>query len=146
VRTRLLIAVPGVLAGLYGGWLLLSQGVDNLEATVVWAVGGVIVHDGILAPAVVVGCLVTARLMPPRLQAPALVGVIVLGTVTVVAIPVLGRFGAHSDNPTLLDRDYWAGWLVVAGLTLVGVLVTIVVGARSRRTTTRSGSGQGSRG
>ena len=35
--------------------------------------------------------------------------------VTLVAVPVLGRFGARADNPTLLDRDYVAGWLVLAG-------------------------------
>jgi hypothetical protein len=64
----------------------------------------------------------------------------------VVAIPVLGRFGARPDNPTLLDRPYLTGWLVVAGLTLGWVLLMSVLGARSRRTTTGSGSGQSSRG
>jgi hypothetical protein len=145
VRTRLLIAAPGVLAGCYGVWLLFDLGFDNLRATVVWAVGGVIVHDGVLAPAVLVVCLFADRLLPAPLRPPAAVGLIILGTVTVVAIPVLGRFGARPDNPTLLDRPYWTGWLVIAGLTLAGVLVTTVLGARTRRTT-RSGSGQSSRG
>ena len=101
MRTRLLIAMPGVLAGCYGVWLLLDLGFDNLRATVVWAAGGVIVHDGVLAPAVLVVCLFAARLLPASLRPPAAVGLVILGTVTVVAIPVLGRFGARPDNPTL---------------------------------------------
>jgi hypothetical protein len=145
VRTRLLVTVPGVLAGCYGLWLMLDLGFDNLRATVVWAAGGVIVHDGVLAPGVLVLSLLAARLLPALLRPAATVGLVILGTVTVVAIPVLGRFGARPDNPTLLDRPYWTGWLVIAGLTLVGVLVTTVLGARTRRTT-RSGSGQSSRG
>jgi hypothetical protein len=146
VRTRFLVAVPGVLAGLYGAWLLLDQGLDNLRATAIWLAGGVVIHDGILAPAVLVVCSVATRLLPARARGPAVVGLIVLGTVTVVAIPVLGRFGARPDNPTLLDRPYLTGWLVVAGLTLGWVLLMSVLGARSRRTTTGSGSGQSSRG
>ena len=54
-----------------------------------------------------------------------------LGSVTLLAVPVLGRFGARADNPTLLDRDYIAGWLVLAGLVAVGVAAGTLV--RSRR-------------
>ena len=68
------------------------------------------------ALAVPPGC----RRRPARRWSSALV---VLGTVTLLAVPVLGRFGARPDNPTLLDRDYTAGWLVLAGLTLVAVVV-----------------------
>ncbi len=42
-------------------------------------------------------------------KAPAVVGCVVLGSVTLLAVPVLGRFGERSDNPTLLDRNYTAG-------------------------------------
>jgi hypothetical protein len=145
VRTRLLVGLPGVVVGLYGLWLLLGEGLANLRSTMVWAVGGVVVHDGVLAPVVLATCAVAARLLPHPWRGPVVMGFIVLGTVTVVASPVLGRWGARADNPTLLDRNYGAGWLVVAGLTLAWVLVMVFVSGRSRRTTTRSGSGQSSR-
>jgi hypothetical protein len=51
----------------------------------------------------------------------------VLGTVTVVAVPLLGRFGARADNPTLLDRNYLLGWLVLATLTVVVVGVAVAL-------------------
>ena len=38
-------------------------------------------------------------------------GGVVLGSLTLLAIPVLGRFGERPDNATLLDRNYTVGWL-----------------------------------
>jgi hypothetical protein len=68
-------------------------------------------------------CWLTIRLLPAARRAPVAAGFVVLGTLTVLAVPVLGRFGERADNPTILDRDYTAGWLVVAALTLAAVLV-----------------------
>ena len=65
------------------------------------------------------------------------------------AIPVLGRFGARHDNPTLLDRNYVAGWALVAGLTLLATSAwAIAQTKRIERTdrTRRSGRGPGARG
>jgi hypothetical protein len=100
---------------------LLELGWSNLVATVVWLAGGVLLHDGVLAPATIVVCAVAVLALRSRAwRAAAAGGLVVLGTVTLTAIPVLGRFGAKPDNPTLLDRPYVAGWLVVAALVLAG--------------------------
>ena len=56
-----------------------------------------------------------------------------LVTVTLATVPVLGRFGALPDNPTLLDRPYLAGWSVLAGLVAAGVVAATVARARRRR-------------
>jgi hypothetical protein len=125
------LAALGVLAGLYGGWLLLSRGHD-LENVAVWLVGGVVVHDAVLSVLVIALAALAVRALPPAARLPAAVGFVVLGSVTLSAIPVLGRFGARPDNPTLLDRGYWAGWLVLAGLTLVAVIVATLVRSRRR--------------
>jgi hypothetical protein len=42
-------------------------------------------------------------------------------------VPTLGRFGATADNPTLLDRDYLAGWLVFAAIVVAGAAVWAAV-------------------
>jgi hypothetical protein len=31
--------------------------------------------------------------------------------------------GSNADNPTMLDRNYPVGWLVVAGVTMLVVVV-----------------------
>ena len=123
----------GVLIGGYGAWLLLSrQDTDQLVNAAIWLAAGVVLHDFVLAPLVLLIVYVGARVLPARWRGPAIVGLVVLGTATVFAIPVLGRFGARPDNPTLLDRNYAAGWLVLAGLTVLSVIVVALVGSRRR--------------
>ena len=124
---RVVVALLGLGAASYGATLLLDLGVDNLLATLEWVVGGVAIHDGLLAPLSVVVGVVLVRATKGRMPAPVVVGALVLGTVTIAAVPVLGRFGARADNPTLLDRSYVAGWVVFAGLTILVVLVALLV-------------------
>ena len=131
MRTRVTIGALGVLVGMYGGWLVLSRGHDLLNL-VLWLAGGVVLHDGVLALVVLAVGTVAVRMLPRSARAPAVVGFVVLGSVTLLAVPVLGRFGARPDNPTLLDRDYTVGWLVLAGLVLVGVVTASLVGSRRR--------------
>lgn len=122
----------GVVAAAYGGWLLLGLGWANNRATLVWLVGGVVLHDGVFSVLVLVAALVAVRLVPRDRLAPWVVGLVVLVPVTLVGIPELGRFGARADNPTLLDRDYWLGWSVLVTLVLLGVLGGAVLAARRR--------------
>jgi hypothetical protein len=129
---RVLLGGSGVAVAAYGVKLLLDLGFGNLRATVEWLIGGIVLHDAVLAPVTVlvgVGFVVLQR--RGVRTGPLIVGGLVLGTVTIAAIPVLGRFGARSDNATLLDRNYVVGWLVLAGLTaLVSVAVLLARGTR----------------
>ena len=129
VATQVALGAAGLGASAYGLWLLWDQGSDNLRATITWLVVGVIAHDAVLAPVVIVLGVIAGVAVPRGWRAAAAWAFVVLGTVTVTAIPVLGRFGERADNPTLLDRDYTAGWLVVAALTLTGALL---LGIRQR--------------
>lgn len=131
--TRVALVGLGVIAAAYGGWLLLDLGIDNLVDTVTWLVGGVLLHDAVLAPVTLVSAFVATRVLPAVWRGPVAAGAIVLGSVTLLAIPVLGRYGARSDNPTLLDRNYTAGWLALAGLTCAGVAVAALISTRRRR-------------
>jgi hypothetical protein len=133
---RVVLGAVGVLVGLYGAWLLLDRtGTDQLVSAVVWLGGGVALHDAVLAPVVVVAGVLVARLLPPALRAPLAVVGVVVGSVTLLAVPVIGGFGRRPDNPTLLDRDYAAGWLVVVAVVVVVVGCGTLVGERRRRGT-----------
>lgn len=128
--TRAVLATVGVLAAAYGGVRLLGLGWSNLLATAPWLVGVVVSHDGLLAPLVVLAGAAAARTLPTWSHRATLVVLLVLGPLTLLGVPALGRFGAKADNPTLLDRPYFAGWLTVTGLVLVAAALLAV---RDRR-------------
>ena len=128
MRTRLLIGGVGVLMGAFGALRFLQLDFGDIVNAVVFLAGGVIVHDGFLAPLTIVILLLGTRVLPRRMRPAVTVGLVVLGTVTVTAIPVLGGFGARPDNLTLLPRNYVLGWFVFAGLVL---LLTVVAALRA---------------
>jgi hypothetical protein len=116
----------------YGGWLLVSR-TDNgqlLDAGI-WLGSGVLLHDLVLTLAVLAAGSLSLRVLPEPAKAPAVVGMVVLGSLTLVALPVLGGFGARDDNPTLLDRPYLASWLALAAV--ITVVVAVASLRRSRR-------------
>lgn len=126
---RLALGALG-LAALAWGLLLVADLGPQVVDVLVWVVGGVLAHDAVLAPVVVGLGALLALVVPPWLR-PSLVRLlVVLGPLTLVAVPVLGRFGARPDNQTLLDRPYTTGWLVIAA---VAVLLTVVGALRARR-------------
>lgn len=140
---RVVLVLLGVVVGLYGGYLLLEgQQGEALTSALVWIVGGVVVHDGLVAAVALVVGLLVSRVVPRVARGPLTVGLVVLGTITVVAVPFVGRFGALPDNPTLLPRDYTAGYAGIVALVVLGVVVGVVLRARRARRV-RRGHGAG---
>ncbi|MCH1867503.1 hypothetical protein [Nocardioides sp. CFH 31398] len=131
---RLLLAVVGTAVAAYGGFLLAGEDREQIVSALVWLIGGALVHDLLLVPVTLVLVALLGRLLPTSWRAPAGLAFVVLATVTVVAIPFLGRFGALPDNPTLLDRDYTTGYLVLVGVVLGVVVAGALVRSARRRT------------
>ncbi len=124
---RLVVGAFGVLVGLYGAWLLLSrQEPSQVLDVAVWTVAALLLHDVVLGGLELALGAAAQRVLPWTLSGPVAGGFLVLGSVTLMAVPVLGRFGAREDNPTLLDRDYTTGWLVLAALVLVAVVLAVL--------------------
>lgn len=123
MKLRLLLGAVGVAAGLFGALRLLQTGWSNIVHAAIYLAGGVVVHDGFLAPLTIAVTVLGTRLLPPAVRARVTLGLAVLLTVTVSALPAILRLGARTDNDTLLPRNYLVGWLVFAVLVLVGTLV-----------------------
>lgn len=132
---RILVAALGVAVTAYGLWLLVDRQPGQLAGVGVWVAGGIVAHDGLLAPLVVAGGVAVAVRGPANLRTGLLWAVVVLGPLTLIAIPVLGRFGAKPDNPTLLDRPYLAGYVVVVALVLLLITAGAVLRERRRART-----------
>jgi hypothetical protein len=118
---RVVLVVVGLGFVGVGVQALLQQPVAKVLGALLWLGGGVVVHDGIFAPAVVVAGIAAVTLLPWWARGPVAAGAVVIGTLTLAAVPALGRFGAMPGDPTVLDRPYLTGWLVVAGIVAVGI-------------------------
>ena len=131
---RIVLGAVGVGVGLVGGWMLLDDGFEALRSVAIFLVGGVLVHDAVLAPLTILLGFLAFRLLPARVHGAVLVGFTVWATVTVVALPALSGQGVKADNPTLLPRDYLAGWLWFTVVVAVGVGAAVAwTTARARR-------------
>lgn len=135
----MLLGGLGVGAAAYGAWMLLDDSFSDLVWIVVWLGAGVLLHDAVLAPLTGVAATVSHRWLPEVARGPVVVGAVVLVPLTLLSVPVLGRFGASPGNPTLLDRDYVAGWAGVAALTGAGVAMAVVVRIVRRNRGARAG-------
>ncbi len=130
---RLVVGALGLLVGLYGAWLLLSrQDLSQLTSVVIWLVGGLLLHDVLISGGVLGLGALLGLVLSPRVRGPVVAGLVVLGSVTLLAVPVLGRFGAKADNPSLLDRNYLLGWLVLALLVALGTGAGVALRSRRR--------------
>ena len=91
-------------------------------------VGGVILHDAILAP-VTVGWACWVRASCRATSAPRRHRFLLWGTLTLAFFNVLSGQGGKADNTTVLNRPYWLGWVI---LTVAIATVAIVLAYRPR--------------
>jgi hypothetical protein len=140
---RIALAALGLCAGVWGILLISEARGDQISQVLTWAALAVGVHDALLAPSAVgVGWIVNARLRPGA-AAVAAWFLLIGGTLTLLAVPVLLRGGSVGKNPTLLDRNYFDGWLTLMAAVLMGVLACrLVVGTISRRSSHGAGHGR----
>ena len=132
---RILFALPGLAALGYGLTLLWDAPRDQLPSALTWLLGGVVLHDGGLAPVIVGLGLVATRWLPAAYRAPAVVGLLCWGSLSLVAFPVLYGGGVDPANESLQHRPYGAAWWAITAATVV---LVVLAGwwrslARSRR-------------
>ncbi|MGP9017434.1 hypothetical protein ACT1U9_03370 [Streptomyces sp. BR1] len=124
--TRYAVGAVGVgLMGL-GAFLAWSQRPWDV---VVWLVGAVVLHDGLIAPFVLlVGLGVAAA--RPGVRGPLRAGLLTAGCLTAIALPDILRPGPVV-NVTVLPLDYVRNWLVLLGVVVLATVV-VMVGKRGR--------------
>jgi hypothetical protein len=127
---RVLLGVTGVALALVGVWQLAGAAGADLIDIAVFLAGGVLAHDLLVGPLVVLAALVVTRL-PSWWRAPVAVGLVVLSTVTLMAVPVLAAYGARPDVPSLLPRPYGLLWLVFAAVVVAVVVAASLLRRRS---------------
>lgn len=127
---RAALLAVGVGVGLWGAWLMHDFTSTQLVSVAVFLVGGVILHDAILAPLTVGIGVLGARLLPSHFRAAAAIGFLLWGTLTLAFFNVLSGQGGKPDNMTVLNRPYALSWFV---LTAVLAAAVVIAALRRRR-------------
>jgi hypothetical protein len=78
-----------------------------------WFVGGLVVHDFVFAPAVIVLGVVVSRVVPRRVRAMVQAALITSGVLLVLGVPLVRGYGERRFNPSHLPRNYGAGLLTL---------------------------------
>jgi hypothetical protein len=82
--------LTGIAILVYGvDGLLTAPEIPHLSGVGYWLLGGVAVHDGLLAPAVFALCWLAARRTTPRVRTLLAAVLLVAGATTLVAAPIL---------------------------------------------------------
>ncbi|MGI8651881.1 MAG: hypothetical protein ACR2I7_03685 [Geodermatophilaceae bacterium] len=136
---RLLIGLAGLVLIGVGAIELLEFDLVDLLWVAFWLAAGVVLHDGVLAPATtVLGTLTADRVAADRRRI-LVIAAVSVGALTLLAVPLMLQQDGVAGNSSLLGRNYLVGWLVACALVLLGATVAEVVGrARAERASPES--------
>ena len=132
---RIILAVLGIGIGTYGISQLLTQiPRQTLVLLAVWLIGALIIHDGLLSPAVVGVGAALRRYIPDRGRRYVQFGLIMAAMVTVIAVPMIYR--AHTQPPVkaLLLQDFAINLSVLLAAIGGGTLIAYAIRVARDRT------------
>jgi len=92
-----------------------APGPDDVAEVLEWLAGAVVVHDGLLVPAVLAAGVLIANSPVRRVLRS---GLLSAGCLSLIALPMVLRAG-KSANATVLPLSYPLNWGIVIGVTLV---------------------------
>ncbi|MFC8012691.1 hypothetical protein [Streptomyces cinereoruber] len=119
---RYVLGGCGFVLMVFGGVLVLEQ--PEPWRVGVWLAGGVVVHDGLIAPLV----FAIAAAAGLHLRGAPRAALIVAGSLTAIALPPLLRPEGVA-NATVLPLDYARNWLLA--MSTVGLITVAYVGVRA---------------
>ena len=132
---RISLATAGILLGLYGVFRLLTNvGFVELLVLAAWLIGAVVIHDGILSPAVVAVGWFLARRVPPRGRRYLQGFLVIACLMTVIAVPLMLRKDSQPESKAMLLQSYGGNLTVLLALAAALSLLLYAIQV-ARRTT-----------
>ncbi|ARC56177.1 hypothetical protein AS850_03685 [Frondihabitans sp. 762G35] len=145
--TRIVFVTVGALGIVFGAWVMVDTvRPKSIWGLATWLIGAVIIHDAIIAPAVVAISIAMRRVgrrIPPAVIA-IVQGAVVVGSVfTLVVVPEIIRKAKVPNNDTVLPFDYASRLVVLwAAIVVITALVVTVYLRRSSRQKARPSTRQ----
>ncbi|WP_405722090.1 hypothetical protein OG607_11245 [Streptomyces sp. NBC_01537] len=132
---RITIGTAGVAAMALGAVLLTDPQVKKPLDVLVWLLGAVLLHDGVLVPAI----LAAGAVLSPRLRRATRGALIIAACLTAVALPTLLRPG-RPTNASVLPLDYGRNLVIALGTVAVLAVTWHVVRRFLRHRPTADGA------
>lgn len=140
VAWRIILMASGIMLGLFGVFRLFTQiSGPSLLALAIWLACALIIHDGLLSPAVVGVGWALRRLVPDRERRYLQAWLIMSALVVVIAIPMIYLRGSQPAIKAILLQDYAANLGLIIGILAAATLASYgvrVLRDRSARSTT----------
>jgi hypothetical protein len=125
---RIILAVVGIGVGTYGIFQLLTQlPRQTLGLLALWLIAALIIHDGLLSPAVVGVGSVLRRYVPDRGRRYLQFGLIMAAMVTVIAVPLIYRANTQPPAKALLLQDFGINLTVLLAAIGGGTLIAYAI-------------------
>ena len=118
------------------GWALIAWGVrgalhhhiDTRPAELArFFFGGIVLHDLVLVPLVLIAGVVLGRTVRGRWKAPVQAALIISGCAALFAWPEVRDYARVLHNPSSLPHNYTVGLLVVVAVVWAGTAVVALV-------------------
>jgi hypothetical protein len=134
MRWRIPLVGAGVALAGYGLFRLAAQpGSSQPQSLIVWLIGGVVLHDGIIAPITIGTGWLLARWIRPRERRFVQFALVWSGLVAVIAIPLIALRGSQPVGKALEEQNYGAHLAVlVGGIAAVVALAYVMIAVRRR--------------
>jgi hypothetical protein len=129
-RVRIALILFGLAfmgLGAYVAWIWLSH--KQYARVIEWLIGALIVHDGIIAPAVFVSTLIARRLgdrIPAAVIALVQGALVIAGIVTLLFLPEVLKKAIGTASSSILPQNYALNLALF--YVVLGVLVALAVG------------------
>lgn len=134
-RLQVLLLLAGSATIAFGGVQMLHLLLDRTAPVLgvgAWWLGGPLIVDLLVVPIVVITGVAISRFIPVGWRRDVAAASALSLLVSLVALPFLTGLGRRPDNPSLLDRNYWAGYLTLLVL-IWGVPLVLRLLRRLRR-------------
>jgi len=128
---RTCVGAVGVAMLGFGAWNLLwhqRAQVGPPDAVGKWLLGGVILHDAILAPLVFLACAVVWRHTGARVRRALALFLLAGGSLVIIALPDILRSG-DNPNPTVTPLDYPRNLTITLVVLAIVAVLSVAAGA-----------------
>lgn len=125
---RIVLAVLGIGVVAYGTSLLLTKvPLSSLVLLALWLVGALVIHDGLLSPAVVGVGWALKTYLPDRARTYVQFGLIAAAMITVIALPMIFLAFREPPSKALLVQNYGVNLTVLLAALAAATLVAYAV-------------------